>query len=286
MSVYIEHFEIPERWQEEDFNLELKETCYDTIYPFFTLTGNALKMLDFEKITILYGGNGSGKTTALNVIAETIGAKRDTLFNKSNFFSEYTDMCSYRMTDWSFSESRIITSDDVFDFMMNLRMYNEDIDTARDELLEGYYKLKNQEFQLKSLADIDLLRQKNLQRRKSKSQYIRGMLSDNVREHSNGESAFIYFTEKIKDNGLYLLDEPENSLSPEKQIELVKFLTDSARFFGCQFIIATHSPFILSLNGAKIYDLDESPVDVKRWTELPNVRAYYSFFKDHENEFY
>ena len=161
-------------------------------------------MLDFEDITILYGGNGSGKTTALNVIAETIGAKRDTLFNKSNFFSDYTGMCSYDIIDYSFSEARIITSDDVFDFMMNLRMYNEDIDTAREELLEGYYKLKNQEFQLKSLADIDLLRQKNLQRRKSKSQYIRGMLSDNVREHSNGESAFIYFTEKIQDNGLYI----------------------------------------------------------------------------------
>lgn len=284
--IYLDHFEIPDRFREEDFNLALKETCYDTIYPFFTLTGHGLKMLDFEDITILYGGNGSGKTTALNVIAETIGAKRDTLFNKSNFFSDYTAMCSYNIVDRSFSEARIITSDDVFDFMMNLRMYNEDIDTARDELLEGYYKLKNQEFQLKSLADIDLLRQKNLQRRKSKSQYIRGMLSDNVREHSNGESAFIYFTEKIKDNSLYLLDEPENSLSPERQIELVKFLSDSARFFGCQFIIATHSPFILSLRGAKIYDLDECPVDVKRWTELSNVRAYYNFFREHENEFY
>lgn len=286
--IYLDHFEIPDRSREESFNWDLQSnyTCFDTIYPFFTLTGNGLKMFDFEDITILYGGNGSGKTTALNVIAEKIGAKRDTLFNKSNFFSDYIDMCSYNMVNRSFDTARIITSDDVFDFMMNLRMYNEDIDTARDELLEGYYKLKNREFQLKSLDDIDLLRQKNLQRRKSKSQYIRGMLSDNVREHSNGESAFIYFTEKIKDNSLYLLDEPENSLSPERQIELVKFLSDSARFFGCQFIIATHSPFILSLRGAKIYDLDECPVDVKRWTELSNVRAYYDFFREHKNEFY
>ena len=108
---------------------------------------------------------------------------------------------------------------------------------------------------------------------------------DNVREHSNGESAFIYFSEKIKENGLYLLDEPENSLSPERQQELLRFLQDSARFFGCQFIIATHSPFLLSMNGAKIYDMDEEPVDVKRWTELENVRAYYDFFKKHEHEF-
>jgi hypothetical protein len=36
---------------------------------------------------------------------------------------------------------------------------------------------------------------------------------------------------------------------------------------------------------AKIYDIDGKPADVKRWTELENVRAYYEFFKRHENEF-
>lgn len=124
-----------------------------------------------------------------------------------------------------------------------------------------------------------------MSRRSTQSKYIRKNLPDNVREHSNGESAFIYFTDKIKENSLYLLDEPENSLSPQKQQELLRFLEDSARFFGCQFIIATHSPFLLSMRGAKIYDMDEEVADVKKWTELENVRAYYEFFKKHENEF-
>ena len=65
----------------------------------------------------------------------------------------------------------------------------------------------------------------------------------------------------------------------------MKFLEDSARFTGCQFVISTHSPFLLSIQGAKIYDLDENPVDVKRWTELENVRIYYDFFKEFEDEF-
>ena len=39
------------------------------------------------------------------------------------------------------------------------------------------------------------------------------------------------------------------------------------------------------MKGAKIYDMDEEVVDVKRWSELENVRAYYSFFKKHEREF-
>ena len=138
---------------------------------------------------------------------------------------------------------------------------------------------------MKSLDDYEQLKKVNAVRSKTQSKYIRENLMGNVREHSNGERAFIYFTEKIKDNGLYLLDEPENSLSVERQQELCKFIGDSARFFGCQFVIATHSPFLLSMPGAKIYDMDEEPVDVKRWTELKNVRAYYDFFKKYEREF-
>ena len=68
-----------------------------------------------------------------------------------------------------------------------------------------------------------------MSRSKTQSRYIRNTLVDNVREHSNGESAFIYFSDKIKENGLYLLDEPENSLSPERQQELRRFIEDSAR---------------------------------------------------------
>lgn len=39
------------------------------------------------------------------------------------------------------------------------------------------------------------------------------------------------------------------------------------------------------MRGAKIYDFDEDPVDVKRWTKLKNVRVYYDFFKKHSPEF-
>ena len=39
------------------------------------------------------------------------------------------------------------------------------------------------------------------------------------------------------------------------------------------------------MRGAKIYDLDSDPVDVRRWTELGNVRVYYDFFREHQKEF-
>lgn len=283
--IYLSQFKFPHIEEEYSFLMGLKRTCYDTVYPFKTLSEKGLEVLDFEPVTILYGGNGSGKSTALNVIAEKLGLQRDTLYNRSNFFEDYTGMCRFQSEQKIPRHSRIITSDDVFDFMLNLRSLNEGIDRQREALFEEYLDHKYKSFRMESLEDYEKLKKVNMARSKTQSRYVREQLMGNVREHSNGESAFLYFSEKIKDNGLYLLDEPENSLSPLKQQELLKFLEDSARFFGCQFVIATHSPFLLSMRGAKIYDLDEKPVDVKRWTELENVRVYYDFFQKYEKEF-
>lgn len=283
--IYLSHFEFPDGDREFDFLLAIKRKCYDTFYPFQVLSKHALHMLDFEPVTILYGGNGSGKTTALNVIAEKLGLDRDTLYNRSNFFEDYTRLCNYETEQEIPKESRIITSDDVFDFMLNLRSINDGIDTKREDLFDEYLNAKYSKFQMKSLDDYEQLKKVTMVRSNTQSKYVRKNLMDNVREHSNGESAFIYFADKIKEKALYLLDEPENSLSPARQQELLKFIEDSARFFGCQFIISTHSPFLLSMKGAKIYDMDEDVVDVKHWSELPNVRIYYDFFKKHEKEF-
>lgn len=286
--LYLSQFEFPDDGQEFDFILQQKRTCYDTYYPFKILSEHQLRCLNFEPVTILYGGNGSGKTTALNVMAEKLGLQRDALYNRSNFFEDYTKLCDYVSEREIPGDSRIITSDDVFDFMLNLRSLNEGIDRTRDDLLKEYWDLKDPtkpRFQLRSLDDYDQLKKVTAARRKTQSRFVRDSVGSNVRERSNGESALMYFTNKIQENGLYLLDEPENSLSPERQLELVKFLEDSVRFFGCQFIIATHSPFFLAMRDAKIYDLSGEKACVKRWTELANVRAYYEFFKKHESAF-
>ncbi|MBO5335835.1 MAG: AAA family ATPase [Lachnospiraceae bacterium] len=283
--IYLSHFDFPHIEREYSFLMGQKHTCYDTYYPFQTISKHGLVCMDFEPVTILYGGNGSGKTTVLNIIAEKLGLIRDTLYNRSNFFEDYTAMCDFEVENNIPRGSRIITSDDVFDFMLNLRSINEGVNRKREDLMEEYLEAKYTPFQMKSLDDYEQLKKAYSAKTKTQSKFIRSNLMDNVREHSNGESAFLYFSEKISEKGLYLLDEPENSLSPEKQQELLNFLEDSARFFGCQFVIATHSPFLLAMRGAKIYDMDEDPVDVKRWTELANVRAYYEFFKRHESEF-
>jgi predicted ATPase len=283
--VYLNVFTFPNEDMEFDFFMEVKRTCYDSFYPFKILSRHGFERIDFEPVTILYGGNGSGKSTALNVIAEKTGINRDSIYNKSNFYAYYVNMCGMQLEANIPENSRIITSDDVFDYMLNIRNLNEGIGQKREKLFDEYLEAKYSQFQMKSIADYEQLKKVNAARSKTQSRFVRNELMDNVRQFSNGESAFLYFTEKIGENGLYLLDEPENSLSPKRQIELMNFIEDSARFFDCQFIISTHSPFLLAMHGAKIYDLDENPVDVKRWTELENMRIYYEFFKRYEKEF-
>jgi predicted ATPase len=173
-----------------------------------------------------------------------------------------------------------------------VRAINEGIDRRREELFSEYEQTKHylqshgDSFRMRSLADYDELKRHNEAKQKTKSVYTSRRLP--VRElsgKSNGESAFLYFTQKIGENALYLLDEPENSLSATLQKKLADFLEDSVRFFGCQFIISTHSPFLLSMRGAQIYDLDSTPVRERRWSELENVRAYYDLFQKHATDF-
>lgn len=283
--IYLNGFTFPAAEMEFNFYMSIKRTCYDTFYPFKILSKHRFERVEFEPITVFYGGNGSGKSTALNVIAEKLALNRDSIYNKSNFFPDYVDMCSAALMREIPENSRIITSDDVFDYMLNIRNLNEGIDQKREEIFEEYLDAKYSHFQMKSMEDYDQLKKVNKSRSKTQSRFVRSEIMDNVREYSNGESAFKYFTEKIDENGLYLLDEPENSLSPKRQLELMKFIEESIRFFNCQFIISTHSPFLLGMKDAKIYNLDENPVKLQSWTELENVRIYYDFFKSHERDF-
>jgi len=283
--LYVSRFEFPSQDQEADVMMGVKRTSYDTYYPFGTLTRFEPTVLTLEPLTILYGGNGSGKTTALNVIADALGLQRDARYNQSPFFGEYVRLCRYETRGAVPPHSRVITSDDVFDYMLNIRALNDGIDERREELFQEYFQDKYAAYKLTSLADYEALRRRNMAQSKTQSKYVRQRLMRSAREQSNGESAYFYFTSKLEENGLYLLDEPENSLSPVRQQELMQFLEDSVRFFGCQLIIATHSPFLLAMRGAKIYDMDADPIVCRRWTDLPAVKAYYDFFRSHASAF-
>lgn len=290
--IYLRQLELTSDHAETQFIVNLKRTCFNTIYPFKIFPLKELEYVDFAPITIFYGGNGSGKTTLLNIIAEKIDAIRHSQYNKSPFFEEYVSMCEI-YGDEIPSNSQMLSSDDVFDYVMNMRYLNENVDYHREELFRGYgihhMRAMDEEgyTNLHGLDDYDRWKEVKdaVLSNKSQSQFVRERLAKNVDMFSNGETAMRYFTEHIDRDAIYLLDEPENSLSIKYQLDLSKYISDSARHFGCQFIISTHSPILLSIEGAKIYDLDSIPVDTCDWTELENVRMYYDFFKEREAEF-
>ena len=95
----------------------------------------------------------------------------------------------------------------------------------------------------------------------------------------------MYLAEQVQKPGLYLLDEPENSLSGEYQEKLSHLINYTAGQCDSQFIIATHSPYFLSIPKAKIYDLDSNPAKVSKWWELDNMQSYYQLFIKYGYEF-
>ena len=295
---YLDSFTLPTASAEEDYFLnyppEHEMLCYshESIYPFKIFPQKRLSRIEFEPITIFYGGNGSGKSTLLNVIAEKLGLLRSSPFNDTPFMKEYLRRCDHRLTYGKSvpKESRIITSDDVFDFLLDIRSINECVAERRESLFAEYDDFRKEinrgkTFEFRSMNDYDELKRRNELKKSTKSAFVSRRMPKELSGKSNGESAFWYFTNKIEENALYLLDEPENSLSVKLQNELRQFIEDSVRFYHCQFVISSHSPFLLSMKGAKVYDLDDTPVREKPWTELENVRIYYEFFERYREQF-
>ena len=283
--VYLDSIIFPTEDEEWSFRMSVKRTCYNSLYPFYILSGAGLERIDFEPVTILYGGNGSGKTTALNIIAEKLGVQRSAPYNRSPFFVDYVRLCRAHLEEAIPLNSRIVTSDDVFDYMLDIRCLNEGIDRKKETLFEEHLEARHSVFRLRSLEDYEELKKRGSARAGTQSAFVRKQVMETVREQSNGESAIFYFRQRIESDAVYLLDEPENSLSAAKQIELAAYLEESARYMGCQLIISTHSPFLLAMGNAKIYDLDARPVDIKKWTQLESVRAYHDFFLRHGEAF-
>ncbi len=267
--------------------LEHSMNVYNSYYPLGLFSNKGLSYLTFEPITIFCGNNGSGKTTLLHLIAKTLHASSRHSLYFGDLFERYVTVCEAETDRRSeCGEIKVISSDDVFDSLLDMRAINERVDRRKDSLAQEYLSYKYGDTVKGGFEQYEDLKNQVDARRMTVSKYIRSRLSNNtILQYSNGETALDFWQSEIKENGLYLLDEPENSLSAENQLKLKKYIEESARFFNCQFIISTHSPFLLSLKGAKIYDLDKNPVDTSRFEDLPNVRITYEFFKEHEKLF-
>ena len=93
MKVYLRSFLFPTGEDENMFFNRQVMTCFNTFYPYGVFNGR-LPELNLTPITIFYGGNGSGKSTILNVIAEKLKIPRHAPGNRSPFFEEYVNDCT------------------------------------------------------------------------------------------------------------------------------------------------------------------------------------------------
>lgn len=284
MNIYIRTFKLPSVEYEARF-IRWNFSFTDSYYPFSVFEPHNLPEFDFEPITLFCGDNGCGKSTLLNVVAEYIEAERCGQYNSSEFMPDFILGCEAEVSsDFERSKKLMITSDDVFEYLIDVRRMDAGLDEKRMNVRDEYDELNESNMRLKSMAEYDEYKHFMKVYKSTKPKYVTNNLVNNITMRSNGETAINFFAKNFKNPGLYLIDEPENSLSPKYQLKLKKYIEGLTRE-GYQFIIATHSPFFLALDYAKIYDLNDWDGKVKKWTELENSKIYYEFFKENEEVF-
>ena len=160
--IYLERFSLATADDEDTFVLnypyQLEMQCFThNVYPFKIIPQKELEILEFEPITIFYGSNGSGKSTLLNIIAEKLMIRRSAPFNNTPYFDDYLSYCEYSLRNQCRlpKDSKLIASDDVFDFLLDIRAINEGISDRRDRLFEEYEDKSRNRFQMKCLDDYD-----------------------------------------------------------------------------------------------------------------------------------
>ena len=263
------------------------------IYPFNIFPDRVEKMgslsLDFTSaITILYGNNGSGKTTILNLIAEHINAARHSAFNKSGLFYDYLELCEGDIGERC-EKKLMITSDDVFEHLLKGRrkfdVFNNERNRHNEHIAQERLRFDRERVSIdfEDPESIDAYKRRCQVLNNSNSKLIVQKMGVDKKGQSNGETAIDFFTDQIQTRGLYLIDEPENSLSPKMQQALADYIKVMTQELDCQFIIASHSPFFIGIDGASVYDLDSPIIEPCDWRELESIQVYREFFRQVED---
>jgi len=262
------------------FKLSNKTVSNPNIYPYNVFVSKNQKCLVFDKITIFYGNNACGKSSLLNIIAnklKLIGKEEVIIKQGKPYFQEFVDDCTYglgknergKVQQDIPENSRYIKSEDI---MYEIKKIQKEAILREGYIYEHAKKGYNKE-QLEMLKHSPKM-EEQIERMKFGQE-----------KYSNGETSLQIFDDWLQTDSLYLLDEPEVSLSPQNQVLLAQKINFGARFLNNQYIIATHSPFMLGTLDTKIYNLDLKDFDVCRWSELENVKYFYDFFQNRRDEF-
>lgn len=241
-------------------------------YPFSVPAVRGVATLSFESsVTILVGENGVGKSTlleALGVATQAIAVgelslERDPTLVPARQLAKYLKLVWNQKTRKGF----FLRSEDFFNFAKRVREDQKDLQDMADEYertLTGYGR---------QLAMGTVISQK----RALAAQY-----GEDLNAFSHGESFLQLFNSRMSGPGLYILDEPEAPLSPMRQLGFLGMVLDAVRA-GAQFVIATHSPILMALPGAKIFNLSAEGFVETSFAELEHVQLTRRFLNSPES---
>jgi predicted ATPase len=240
-------------------------------WPYTVPAIRGLDRLDFDApVTLLAGDNGTGKSTLLEALAVKLAlpaigrvdaARDETLAGLRPFARSLSLVFDKRPVSKFF-----LRSEDFFNFTIGLQKQREEM---REELRR---------------VDREYAGRSDFAKGQARMAFA-GAIGDMEHRYgrdllecaSHGESFLRLFQQRLVPGGLYLLDEPEAPLSPMRQLTLYCAVKELVAEGNCQFVIATHSPILLSFEGAALYDLDQSPPVRTTWEELPGVQLMKGF---------
>ena len=236
-------------------------------YPFVPVINNMTTLNFSSPVTILAGENGSGKSTLLKILATEMDCVFNDTDNKLEMLSGYFRLSKIKpSTTLHFSAESFIR-------------YINKFDRIKAETIEDIIKIKNDpnlSDEARGFALMPYYRTLN----EMENQY-NGVLS----KQSHGEGFCDFFFSRLKEGGLYFIDEPEAALSYCNQYALAYRINLFAKEHNCQFFICTHSPVMCAIPCAEIFEVNGDSINKTTYLELENIRFLERFLKNKENMF-
>lgn len=241
-------------------------------FPFDVPVIQHLDHLHFSQpLTFFVGENGSGKSTVLEAIAvaaelPTIGssdAQRDESLAGVRPLSDRLKWVWSKRTRSGF----FMRSEDFFGYAKRINT----------EL--AYYKARLEDDSLSHPGQSEFARRLSKLGDARSYQALQSSYGDGLEAQSHGESYFKLFRARFRAGGLYLMDEPEAPLSPNRQLTLMSLLSEMIKQ-EAQFIIATHSPILLAYPNATIYEFAHGQITETTYDSLEHVQITRDFLND------
>ncbi|MEN8148719.1 MAG: AAA family ATPase [Planctomycetota bacterium] len=222
-------------------------------YPFSLPVVRALDVLEFHPaVTFVIGENGTGKSTLVEAIAVASGFNAEGGSRSLSFSTRASHSCLHEY--------------------LRLRR-----GSGRGRPRDGYF-LRAESYHNVATA-IEAIDREIGESWQYGPPIIDAYGGVGLHEQSHGESFLALFLNRLRGDGLYLLDEPEAALSPTRQLAVLRRVHDLVRD-GSQFIVATHSPILLAYPDAWIYELSDEGIQRMEYRETEHYLTTKSFLND------